>query len=111
MSVINFQNIRQSEGILEDLADIRSKIESRINLQSYSASQKPLMLNNNKVLRICLIAGLGSTEARDLNQIEQIQLSKTGNRIFDTVFTLHNLTNAYSALLKLRYQKLNIDWE
>ncbi len=111
MSVINLQNIRQSEGLMDDLHEIRNKIEQRVNLEKYSANNKPVTLNGNKIMRICLLAGLSSKEHRDLNSIEQIQLSKTSNRIFETLFTLHNLGGAYSALLKLRYHGLPVDWE
>ena len=111
MSVINLQNIRQAEGLYEELADVRSKIESRINLQSYSSKQKPVILNNNKVMRICLLAGLQVAEKRDLALSEQVQMSKNGNRIFETLFTRHNLSTVYSALLKIRYNNINIDWE
>lgn len=111
MSVINLQNIRQAEGLMDDLFDIRNKIEQRVNLVKYSTSNKPLMLNGNKIMRICLLAGLSSKEPREIHTIEQIQLSKTSNRIFETLFTLHNLGGAYSALLKLRYQGLQVDWE
>ncbi len=111
MSVINLQNIRQAEGLMDDLHEIRNKIEQRINLEKYSATQKPVSLNGNKIMRICLLAGLSNKEHRDINTIEQIQLSKTSNRIFETLFTLHNLGGAYSALLKLRYHGLPVDWE
>lgn len=111
MSLINLQNIRQSDGIIEELHDVRAKIEQRINLEKYSIKAKPLTINNNKIMRICLLAGLSSKEQRSLSEVEQIQISKTGNRIFETLFTLHNLGGAYSALLKLRYQNLAIDWE
>jgi energy-coupling factor transporter ATP-binding protein EcfA2 len=111
MSIINLQNIRQADGIIEELHDVRIKIEQRINLEKYSAKTKPLTLNNNKIMRVCLLAGLSNKEQRSLSSIEQIQISKTGNRIFETLFTLHNLGGAYSALLKLRYQSLPIDWE
>ena len=111
MSIINLQNIRQADGIIEELHDVRIKIEQRINLEKYSAKTKPLTLNNNKIMRVCLLAGLSNKEQRSLSSIEQIQISKTGNRIFETLFTLHNLGGAYSALLKIRYQSLPIDWE
>jgi len=111
MSIINLQNIRQAEGLLEILQDVRSKIEQRINLEKYSANQKPVSLNGNKIMRICLMAGLSNKEHRELASIEQIQMSKTSNRIFETLFTLHNLGAAYSALLKLRYNGLQVDWE
>ena len=111
MSVINLQNIRQAEGLMDSLHDVRTKIEQRINLEKYSANQKLVSLNGNKIMRICLLAGLSNKEQRDLATIEQIQMSKTSNRIFETLFTLHNLGAAYSALLKLRYNGLQVDWE
>jgi hypothetical protein len=111
MSVINLQNIRQAEGLMDELNEVRLKIEQRINLEKYSTSQKPVVLNGNKIMRICLLAGLTNKEPRDLNLIEQIQMSKTSNRIFETLFTLHNLGNVYSALLKLRYNTIKVDWE
>ena len=111
MSVINLQNIRQAEGLMDTLSDVRSKIEQRINLEKYSGNQKSVTLNGNKIMRICLLAGLSNIEQRDISAIEQIALSKTGNRIFETLFTLNNLGAAYSALLKLRYHGLIIDWE
>lgn len=111
MSVINLQNIRQAEGLMDNLHDVRLKIEQRINLEKYSTDQKPVTLNGNKIMRICLLAGLSSKEQRDVYAIEEIQMSKTSNRIFETLFTLHNLGTAYSALLKLRYNGLDVDWE
>ena len=109
--MINLQNIRQAEGLMDELAEVRHKIETEINLSKYSIKQKAVVLTGNKVMRICLIAGLSSTEKRDLEKIEQIQMSKTSNRIFETLFTLNNLGTVYSALLKIRYQELDIDWE
>ena len=111
MSIINLQNIRQAEGLLDDLLEVRTKIEQRVNLEKYSNNQKAVAINGNKIMRICLLAGLSSKQHRDLAAIEQIQMSKTSNRIFETLFTLHNLGAVYSALLKLRYQGLDVDWE
>jgi flagellar biosynthesis regulator FlaF len=39
MSVINLQNIRQAEGLMDSLHDVRTKIEQRINLEKYTANQ------------------------------------------------------------------------
>ena len=109
MSIINLQNIRQAEGLLEDLHEVRTRIEQRINLENYSNNQKGVIITGNKIMRICLLAGLSSKEHREMAAIEQIQMSKNSNRIFETLFTLHNLSTVYSALLKLRYQGLEID--
>lgn len=111
MSAINLQNIRQAEGLLEELLEVRIKIEQRLNLDRYSGNRKNVVLTGNKIMRICLIAGLSSLEQRDIGEVERIQLSKTSNRIFETLFTLHNLGGVYSAILKLRYNKLNVDWD
>lgn len=111
MSVINLQNIRQAEGLMDSLHDVRTKIELRINLDKYTANQKPVSLSGNKIMRICLLAGLSNNSPRDIEEVNALRLVGTGNKIFDTLFTLHNLSIAYSALLKLRYHGLNIDWD
>lgn len=111
MGTINLQNIRQAEGLADELHDIRFKIEQRINLEKYTSTQKPVSLNGNKIMRICLLAGLSNKDPRELDSIEKIQLSRTSNRIFETLFTLHNLGNVYSALLKIRYRGLSVDWD
>lgn len=111
MGIINLQNIRQAEGLIDDMHEIRSRIEQRINLEKYSENQKTISLNGNKIMRICLLAGLSNKEKRNIDEVEQIQISKTSNRIFETLFTLHNLGNVYSALLKIRYNGLKVDWE
>lgn len=33
MSAINLQNIRQAEGLMDELHEIRNKIEQRVNLR------------------------------------------------------------------------------
>ena len=111
MSIINLQNIRQAEGLMENLQELRLKIEQRINLEKYANNSKSVTLTGNKIMRICLLAGLSSKEPRDISSIEQIVMSKTSNRIFETLFTLHNLGPVYSALLKIRYHGLGVDWD
>jgi len=110
MSAINFQGIREAEGLKEILSDIRINIEQRINLNKYS-HQKSVTLNGNKIMRICLLAGLSCPDERTFEEIEAVQLSKTSNRVFDSFFTTHNLSTIYSAMFKLRYSKLPIDWD
>lgn len=111
MSVINLQNIRQAEGINDLLQESKTRLEQRLNLAKHSPHQKPVSISNTKVMRMCLLAGLSSKEPRDLADVEQMALSRNGSRIFETLFTLHNLGTVYSALLKLRYHKLGVDWE
>ncbi len=109
MSAINLQNIRQAEGLMDELHEIRNKIEQRVNLEKYSDGKKPINLNNSKIMRICLIAGLSNNDQRSSDDFDKIQLSP--NRIFETLFTHHNLSNAIFALLKLRYNSLKNDWK
>lgn len=111
MALIGLQNIRQADKLIDELNEIKLKIEKRINLQKYNFQSKPVVLSHNKVMRICLLAGLASTEQRNVKQIEQIQLSKNSNRIYETLFTFHNLGTIYSAMLKIRYRHLEVDWD
>lgn len=111
MSNINFQGVREAEGLKETLHDLKLAIENHINLEKYTEGQKNITLNGNKIMRICLLAGLSSPELRNNDDIEAVQLSKNSNRIFDSFFTTHNFSTIYSALLKIRYSALYIDWE
>ena len=109
MKTLNLQNIRQAETLFDELQTIRSKMESRINLDVYTEGKKQIGLNNSKIMRICLLAGLSSNEPRKVSDYDKIQLS--ANRIFETLFTHHNLTSAILALFKLRYNDLKYDWK
>lgn len=109
MSQINIQNIRQANGLSEALIEVKVKLEERINLSKYSEQKPYISLSANKVMRICLIAGLSNSRKREQNEIEEIHLG--GNRIFETLFTLHNLSPIIFALIKLRYHHLQIDWQ
>jgi hypothetical protein len=108
MSTLNIQNIRQANGLNESLASLKNNIETKINLNKYSGNKNKVLLSSNKVMRICLLAGLADIKKRQIEEITEIQLSP--NRIFETLFTLHNLSPLIFALIKLRYNHLNIDW-
>ncbi len=58
-----------------NLHEVRKKIEQRINLEKYS-TQKPVSLNGNKIMRICLLAGLSNKEQRELDSIEKYNCQK-----------------------------------
>lgn len=109
MSIINLQNIRQAEGLQDELHDIRVEIEQRINLDRYTDGKKNIALNQSKIMRICLLAGLSSNEPRQREDFEGIQLS--ANRIFETLFTHHDLSGAILTLVKLRYRNIKDDWK
>ena len=107
---ISFYNVRQSEGIFDELNGIKETIENKINLSRIVGKEKKIILTNNKIMRICFLAGLSQAGQRDLNKVSEIQLSKTSTRYVPSFFTMNNLSSLYSALLKLRYKEHNIDW-
>lgn len=107
---INFDNIRQAEGILDSLAELKEKIESRINLIEQVEDEKKVILTGNKIMRICLIVGLYQDGERNMDKVNEIQISRVSNRIYSSFFTFLDLRSMFSALLKLRYKDCNVDW-
>lgn len=104
---IDFSNIRQMDGMIDKFEPLREKMEQRMGLINHEAQ---FGLTANIVFRSCLLVGLSLSSSRNMAAINDIQISKTGNRLMASFFTKHNLTSLYSALLKLRYQEMNIDW-
>ncbi len=109
MSINNIQHIKQSNDLNEILGELKQRIEQKINLKQYSENNTPILLGNNKVTRICLLAGLSTEHKRTMEEIEQIHLSPS--RISEMLFTLHNLSAFFFALINLRYRHLPIDWQ
>ena len=109
MSIINFSNPRQMEGLLDEISQVKDLIESKINLSRVADREKRVSLTLNKVMRICFIVGLSVTVERKEDDFKDIQLSTSSARIVPSFFTMHDLSTLYSALLKLRYANLNID--
>ena len=110
MSIINFSNTRQMEGLLDEISPVKDLIETKINLSRVADREKRVSLTLNKVMRICFIVGLSVTVERKEGDFKDIQLSTSSTRIVPSFFTMHDLSTLYSALLKLRYANLNIDW-
>lgn len=110
MSIINFSNTRQMEGLLDEISRVKDLIESKINLSRVADREKRVSTTLNKVMRICFIVGLSVTVERKEDDFKDIQLSTSSARIVPSFFTMHDLSTLYSALLKLRYANLNIDW-
>lgn len=98
------------EGLLDEINPVKELIETKINLSQIVGHEKRVNLALNKVMRICFIVGLNQTDRRELEDFQDIQLSTSSTRIVPSFFTLNNLAPLYSALLKIRYNHLNIDW-
>ncbi len=74
---ISFDNLRQAEGILDNLNEIKEKVEQRINLSYRANNEKRVTLTGNKIMRICLIVGLYQTDELELSCLKEMQLSKS----------------------------------
>ena len=107
---INFDNIRQAEGILDEITPLKTKIEEKINLSQIVGNEKRVTLTGNKIMRICLIAGLTLNDQRTREAYERIQLSKNSTKIWSSFFTLNQMHTIFEAVLKLRYRDCQIDW-
>lgn len=93
MSIINFSNTRQMEGILDEISQVKELIESKINLSRTVDREKRASLTTNKVMRICFIVGLSLTTERKEEDYKDIQLSATSARIVPSFFTSSKLNN------------------
>ncbi len=107
---ISFDNLRQAEGILDELTPLKTKIEEKINLSQTVGNEKRVSLTGNKIMRVCLIAGLALNDQRKCEDYESIQLSKSSIRIPSSFFTLNQMQTIFKAVLKLRYKDCQVDW-
>ena len=92
MSIINFSNTRQMEGLLDEISQVKDLIESKINLSRVADREKRVSLTLNKVMRICFIVGLSVTVERKEDDFKDIQLSTSSARIVPSFFTMHDLS-------------------
>jgi energy-coupling factor transporter ATP-binding protein EcfA2 len=112
MEKFSLQNIRQSEGLIDKLMPLKNRLEQKLNLGEYRYETKPLNISNNTLQRFALAAGLTLTEERQIEEIEEVSISKTGLRIHETTFSKFHLQNTWVSLLKLRYHQFEgLDWE
>lgn len=107
---IQFYRVTQLEGIIDEFNTVKERIENKVNLSRTVGKEKRFTLPQNKVMRICFIAGLSLPAKREEADFKNIVLSKNSTNIVPSFFTMHNLSTLYSALLKIRYAHLNIDW-
>ena len=109
--MITLASIRQAEGLNERLQPLKQFLEERLNLKHYTEGQKPVVLFNNMLQRVALMVGLSRPDERSMAEIDEIRLISRGDHVHDTTFSRNNFQPLWSALLKLRYQKFNPDWE
>jgi len=107
---IALDNIRQAEGLANDIAPLKERLERRMNLTRQVDGGQNIVLTLNKVMRICLIASLSQADKRSVDDLDAIVMSKTSQRIMPSFFTKDNRKPLFSALLKLRYKDCEVDW-
>lgn len=78
MSIINFSNTRQMEGLFDAINPIKELIESKINLSRTADREKRINLNQNKVMRICFIVGLSLPTKRSIDDYKDRFFVKFG---------------------------------
>ena len=107
---IQFYNTAQLDGIFDEFNAVKEHIENKVNLSRIVGKEKRFVLPQNKIMRICFIAGLSLGVKREEADFKSLVLSKSSNRIVPSFFTMHDLSTLYSAILKIRYAHLNVDW-
>ena len=101
---VDFANVRQVEGILDALAPLKKRIEDMVNLANPPECAKRCLLSNNKIMRLCLLAGLAQSDKRSTGDLDGVSVSKNSSRIFDSFFTVASMGEVFSTILKMRYE-------
>ncbi len=108
INMINFDDSRQFEGADALLAEVKSKIEARINLKEYTNNIQPVLLNKNTLFRVLLLVGLSNDAPRNVQEINNIKQSSTSLR-YQSVFNKEKINSYVKMLLALRYANVDID--
>ena len=106
---VDFANVRQVEGILDALAPLKKRIEDMVNLANPPECAKRCLLSNNKIMRLCLLAGLAQSDKRSTGDLDGVSVSKNSSRIFDSFFTVASMGEVFSTILKMRYEGSGVD--
>ncbi len=105
---LQFGDIYVPENFNTEFAPIKDKLESLINLSRTASNERRYNVQNNKLMRICLLVGLSTPGKRNIEFVESMKLYQ-GNRFVPSFFTHQELAPLYSALIKLRYHDTPLD--
>lgn len=108
---LNFEAVRQVQGMKDQLADVKSAIEQRLNISEYSDNVRPVLLSMSTTMRVCLLVGLSDDSPRDMNEVARITVSKANEPYPGSFFTKGNIKRILGALIKMRYHNQNVLWE
>ena len=107
---IVFDNMVQPEGIIEEIAPLEALLDEKFNLTKQVDDATAPSFPHIKVMRICLLVGLSLKGERSLADSESTLLNRNHQRYVPTFLTKDNLKPLVSALLKLRYKDIDVDW-
>lgn len=93
------------------VAEVKTALEQRINLQSYPAEERPVVLSQSVVVRMCLLTGLADKTPRRSEEVRELALPLSGTPYPTTFFTKSRIGNVIEALLKLRYHDVDAEWD
>ncbi len=112
MRVDDFKiNIASSiEGFNERFQDIKSLIEQKINLNSYSDEIRPVILTMSTVYRFCLLVGLSDKTERRIDDFAEFPMKVSNTPYATTFFTKNQIGSLFEALIKLRYHDIEGEW-
>lgn len=109
MKEFNLDSIRQIERSAEQLADVKAKIETEINLHSQEANMRQITLPGTVVQRTCMLVGLASKDERNPEEISNIMTSRKAEPYPSSFFNKSLVKRTITALIKMRYHDIDID--
>ena len=109
MTEIRIEGLRYSEGIYEQLSDIKGLLEQRINLNEYTGNVRPISLPLTTVMRTCMLVGLCDNKDRNIEEMKSVELAKNRQPLQASFFTKLKLKRTLSVLIKLRYYGKGLD--
>lgn len=108
--VIN-NRITSIKDMNEQLSEVKTLLEQRINLKEYPSSDRPVVLSMSVVARMCMLAGLADSTPRSWNEVQDLQIALSGTPYPTTFFTKSNIGDLLEALLKMRYHDIDAEWD
>lgn len=109
MSGIILDGLYQVEGINDQLADVKAKIEERINLGTYTNNIRPVVVPMTTVMRTCALVGLSDASKREINDIRSMSLALDRAHYPASMFAKPLVKKAFQTLIKMRYHDMDID--
>ena len=109
MKEFNLDNIRKIERSAEQLADVKAKIESEINLKGVDSNIRSIVLPGTVIERTCMLVGLSDKGERIVEDISNILTSRKNEPYPASFFNKSIIKRTITALIKMRYNELDLD--